>query len=103
MCPTPRRIEVAAIKRDQRAGGFQDRVRLLRQRLTAGVRKPWRQAVDGVELADEHSGRRRRGLTDLIERELDEPLETYRRHPHPEPAASVVPVALERRPLGQRE
>ena len=36
----PCRIEVAAVKRDQRARGFENRVRLIRQRLTAGVRKP---------------------------------------------------------------
>jgi hypothetical protein len=37
LCAVPRRVEVAAIKRHQRACGFQDRVRLIRQPLTAGV------------------------------------------------------------------
>src|ERR1035441_6256753 len=76
VCPVPRRIEVAAIKRDQRARGFEDRVRLIRHRLTAGVRKSRCQPTDRVELADQYSGRRRRGLTDLIERELGEALWT---------------------------
>ncbi len=72
MCPVPCRIEVAAIKSDQRACGFLDRVRLIRQRLTASVRKPRRQPANRFELADQYGGRRRRGLTDLIERELGE-------------------------------
>ncbi len=37
VCLVPRRIEVAAIKRDERTRGFLDRVRLIRQRLTASV------------------------------------------------------------------
>ena len=97
------RIEVAAIKRDQRARGFLDRFRLIRQRLSAGVRKSRRQPADRVELADQHRGRRRGGLTDLIERELGEALEPHRRHPYAQPAASIVPVSFQRRPLGQRE
>jgi len=74
VCPAPGRVEVAAIKRDQRACGFQDRVRLIRQRLTAPVRKSWCQTANQFELADQYGGRRRRGLTDLIERELGEAL-----------------------------
>ncbi len=74
VCPVPRRIEVAAIKRDQRARGFEDRVRLIRQRLTASVRKPRCQPANRFELADQYGGRRRRGLADLIERELGEAL-----------------------------
>ena len=60
VCPVPRRIEVAAIKRDQRARGFEDRVRLIRQRLTAGVRKSRCQPANRFELADQYGGRRRR-------------------------------------------
>src|ERR1017187_6548256 len=82
MCALPSRIEIAAIERDQSACGFEDRIRLLRQCLTAGVRKSRRQPADRIELMDQHSGRRRGGLTDLIERELDEALEPNRRHPH---------------------
>ena len=74
MCPVPRRIEVAAIKRYQRARGFEDRVRLIRQRLTAGVRKSRCDPANRFELADQYSGRRHRGLPDLIERELGEAL-----------------------------
>lgn len=70
----PRRIEVAAIKCDQCACGFEDRVRLIRQRLTAGVRKSRGQPANRFELADQYGGRRRRGLTDLVERELGEAL-----------------------------
>jgi hypothetical protein len=40
MCPAPRSIEVAAIKREQCARRFEDRIRLIRQCLTAGVRIP---------------------------------------------------------------
>lgn len=103
MCPVPCRIEVAAVKCDQRARGFEDRVRLIRQLLTAGVRKSRCQPADRVELVDQHSGRRRGGLTDLIERKLGEAIEPHRWNPDPEPAASVIPVPFERRPLGQRE
>jgi hypothetical protein len=71
--------------------------------LTARVRKTRCQSPDRIELADQHSGSRRGGLTDLIERELGEALESHRRHPYPEPAASVVPVPFERGPLGQRQ
>ncbi len=74
MRPVPRRVEVAPINRDQRARGFEDRVRLIRQRSTAGVRKSRCQPANRVELADQYGGRRRRGLTDLIERELGEAL-----------------------------
>ena len=58
----PSRVEVAAIQRDQRARGFEDRVRLVRQRLTAGVREPRCEPANRFELADQYSGRRRRGL-----------------------------------------
>jgi len=51
---------------------FEDCVRLIRQPLTAGVGKSRCQPKDRIELVDQHSGRRRRGLTDLIERELGE-------------------------------
>lgn len=54
-------------------------------------------------MADEHSRSRRGRLTNLVERKLDEALQPYRRHPHPEPATRVVPVSLEWRPLGRRE
>ena len=74
VCPAPRRVEVAAIKRDQRARRFEDRVRLIRQPLTAGVRKSRCEPANRFELADQYSGSRRRGLTDLIERELGEAL-----------------------------
>jgi len=103
VCPVPRRIEVAAIKRDHRARGFLDRVRLIREHLTAGIRKSRRQPADRVELTDQHRGRCCGGLTDLIERELGEALKPHRWHPHPELAARVVPVPLQRRPLSQRE
>jgi len=46
VCLVPRRIEIAAIKRDQRARGFEDRVRLIRQRLTASVRKSGREPAN---------------------------------------------------------
>jgi hypothetical protein len=70
----PRRIEVAAIECDQVACGFEDCVRLIRQHLTAGVGKPQSQPRDRVELVNQDSGSSRRGLTDLIERELGEAL-----------------------------
>lgn len=57
-------------------------------------------AANRFELADQYSGRRHRGLTDLIERELGEPIEAHRRHPYPEAAGSVVPVSFERGPFG---
>jgi hypothetical protein len=100
VCKLPRRVEVAAIKRDQRTRRFLDRVRLIRQRLTAGVRKSRCEPANRFELADQYSGRRHRGLTDLIERELGEPIEAHRRHPYPEAAGSVVPVSFERGPFG---
>jgi hypothetical protein len=59
VCTLPRRIEVAAIKRDQRARGFQDRVGLIRQGLTADVRKSWCQPTNRFELTDQYGGRRR--------------------------------------------
>ena len=74
VCPAPRRLEVVAIKSDQPARRFEDGVRLIRQRLTAGVRKSRSEPANRFELADQYSGRRRRGLTDLIERELREAL-----------------------------
>jgi len=40
MCTASRSIEVAAIKRDQCARRFEDRIRLIRQCLTTGVRIP---------------------------------------------------------------
>jgi len=76
---------------------------LIRQLLTAGIRKSRCQPPDRLELVDQYSGRRRGGLTDLIERELGEAFEPHRRHPDPESAASVIPVSLERGPPGQRE
>src|ERR1700691_5526957 len=103
VCPLPSRIEVAAIKRDQRARGFEDRVRLIPHRLTAGVRKSRCQPADSVELADEHGGRRRGGLADLIECKLGKALKPHRRHPYPESATIVVPVPFEWGTLGQRE
>src|SRR6266446_5882310 len=96
VCPVPRCFEIAAIERDQRACDFEDRVRLIRQRLTAGFRKPRCQSADRVELADQHSGRRCGGLTNLIERELDKALDAHRPHPYPELATGVVPVSLKR-------
>ena len=74
MGPVPRRIEVAAIERDQCARGFEDRVCLIGQHLTAGFRKSRRQPGDRFELANQHRGRGRGGLTDLIECELGEAL-----------------------------
>jgi len=103
VCPVPCCFEIAAIERDQRACDFEDRVRLIRQRLTAGFRKPRCQSADRVELADQHSGCRRGGLTNLIERELDKALDAHRPHPYPELATGVVPVSLKRGPLGERE
>jgi hypothetical protein len=70
----PRRVKVAAIKRDQRARRFEDRIRLIRERLTAGVRKSRCKPANRFELADQNRRRRRRSLTDLIERELGEAL-----------------------------
>ena len=89
MCPVPLLIEVAAIKRDQRTGAFEDRVGLIGQRLTARGRKSRCQPANRFE------------LTDLIECELGEALKPHRRHPYPEPAASVVPVPFEWRTFGQ--
>jgi hypothetical protein len=103
VCPAPRRIEVAAIKRDQSARGFKDRIGLICQSLTAGFRKPRGQPANRFELADQHGGRRRGSLTDLIECQLGEALQPHWRHPDPEPAASVIPVPFERRPLGERQ
>jgi K+-transporting ATPase ATPase C chain len=71
--------------------------------LAAGVRKSRCQPTNGLKLPDQHRGRRRGGLTDLIERELGEAFQPHRRHPYPKPAAHVVPVPFERGPLGQRE
>ncbi len=76
---------------------------MTRQWLSAGVRKSRCQPTNCVELADEYGGRRRRSLTDLIECELGEALQSDRRHPHSEPATIVVPVAFQRRALGQRK
>src|SRR5271165_7465931 len=72
--PAPGLLKVAAIERDQCARSFEDRIRLIRQPLTAGLWKPRCQPTDGIELADQHSGSRRGGLTDLVECELDEAL-----------------------------
>src|ERR1700728_1815662 len=77
VCTAPRRVEVAAIKRDQRARRFEDRVGLVRQRLTAGVRKSRSQSANRFQLTDQYSGRRRGGLTNLIERELGEALSPH--------------------------
>jgi hypothetical protein len=60
-CALPCRIEVAAIQRAQRARGFEDCARLIRERLTARGGKSRRQPADRLELADQHSGRRRGG------------------------------------------
>ena len=91
MCLVPCGLEIGAIERDQRPRGFENRVCLFHSacgRRLGSVLPP----ADHIELADQHSGRGRGGLTDLIERKLDEALEPHRRHPYPEPAASVVPV-----------
>ena len=76
---------------------------MFRQHLAGRVREPRSQPPDRIELADQYSGSRRGGLTDLIERELDEALEPHRRHPYPERTAGVVPVSRERGSLGERE
>ncbi len=101
--PVVSRIEVAAIERDQRAGGFEDRVRLIRERLMAGGQKSRSQPPYRLELADQDSRGGRGGLADLIECELGETFEPHGRHPYPEPAAGVVPVAFERGPLSERQ
>jgi hypothetical protein len=103
VCPVPRGIKVAAIKGDQPARCFEDRVRLFVQHLTAGVRKSRRKAGDRVKLADQHCRSRRGGLPDLIERQLAKALEPHRGHPYPEPTAFVVPVPSERGAFGQSE
>jgi hypothetical protein len=54
VCQAPCRIQVAAIKRDQGARGFLDRVCLIRQRLTAGIRKQRCQSANRAELTVQH-------------------------------------------------
>lgn len=66
----PSCLNVAAIERDQRARGFKNRVRLIRQSLAASLRKPRCQPADRFELADQHGGCCGGGLTDLIERQF---------------------------------
>ncbi len=56
MCAVPGRVKVAAIKRDQRARRFEDRVRMIRQRLTAGAWKSRCEPANRFELADQYSG-----------------------------------------------
>src|ERR1700735_2478398 len=69
----------------------------------AGVRKAWCQSRDDVELVDQYSGRRSGGLTNLIERELGETLESHWWRAYSQPTAIVIPAPFERWPLGQCE
>src|SRR5580658_10823480 len=100
-CSLARRLDVAAIQCHEPRRDLPDRLRLVAQHASGGFRHPGPEATDHVELPDEDRGRRRRCLSDLIERELDEPLDPDRRDPHPELTLRVVPVALELRVLGQ--
>src|SRR5260370_18685835 len=65
VCPVPRPFEVAAVEHDECVRDFEDRIRLIGERLTTGVRKSRFYPANRFELAEQYTRRRCRRLTEF--------------------------------------